>query len=117
MTRAKRDSCLRLLSVGLAVILSACNPGQCLRQSDCPMGATCKKGVCKVPPAAPRQTKDAGNTPSPTDSNANNESTIGSSSISTLADAAASSSGVSTANSGQSSNIDSATDTAATLEP
>lgn len=27
---------------------TACNPGQCLRQSDCPLGSTCKKSLCRV---------------------------------------------------------------------
>lgn len=29
--------------------LAACEPGRCLRHSDCPTGASCKQGVCRLP--------------------------------------------------------------------
>lgn len=109
--------CMNVVWACLAVVLLGCNPGQCLRQSDCPLGAACKKGVCKIPPA-PRKEKDAGGA-SPADTQGNDESTTTSGpNDSTLADASVSdASSVSTANSGQSSNLDSTSDTATTLTP
>lgn len=127
------------LFVSVALLGSlACNPGQCLRQSDCPLGSTCKKGVCKVPKAAPSQ-KDAGRTPArptspvdtsaalvsstdvtsddspdvstaPRDSSARADSTTSDDSTSTQADAAAPST-----DSGQSSILDATSDTSTTL--
>jgi outer membrane biosynthesis protein TonB len=32
------------------LVVTACEPGRCLRHSDCPALATCKRGVCRLPP-------------------------------------------------------------------
>ena len=42
---------LWLLVIGLT-IATGCNVGQCIRQSDCPMGSSCKQGICRLPPKA-----------------------------------------------------------------
>ena len=43
---------LLLLLVGF--LLCSCHSGNCLRKSDCPLGSTCKQGVCRVPPQVQR---------------------------------------------------------------
>jgi len=41
---------LSLSAVGLVLLyLSACTQAECLRESDCPLRATCTQGRCKMP--------------------------------------------------------------------
>jgi hypothetical protein len=110
-----RDVLVLLAGCFTAHVNIACNPGQCLRQSDCPMGSVCKKNMCKVPKPAPAQ-RDAGDKPSTTTTP--NEATVDeqTSSFASSNDAAALSvDAATTAVSEQSSNLDSTSDTATTL--
>lgn len=58
-----------LLLVVCGLASNACNPGNCLRMSDCPLGATCEEGLCRVPPQ-PRT--DAASTQESQDVNSTN---------------------------------------------
>jgi hypothetical protein len=111
LSRNARDVMAALLLGATLISTAACNPGQCLRQSDCPLGSACKKGMCKLPKPAPAP-KDAGSKTSTTTSNdgtANQEvsSPSASNDAAALTDAASVSA--------QSSNLDSSSDMATTL--
>lgn len=109
---APSPSRLAWLVLGATLSLTAaCNPGQCLRQSDCPLGSTCKKGMCQLASKPSSPQKDAGGkspTTAPARSSTDQEATLPSASN----DAALSD--PSTA-SEQSSNLDGGSDTATTL--
>lgn len=48
-----------VLIVGL-FWLGACEPGRCLRHSDCPGEATCSSGVCRLPPKQSKSKAEPG---------------------------------------------------------
>ena len=107
------------LYAALSCLVVGCNPGQCLRQSDCPLGSECKKGMCKVPKPAPAAQRDAGEDATTSEANVVTSSQqASSSSESSPSDASGSSSGSTASDatvSEQSSNLDSTSDTSATV--
>jgi hypothetical protein len=101
---------LLLLMTGLG-----CNPGQCLRQSDCPLGSTCKQGVCRTPPKSTSDESDQSS--SVPDATTSAVSSDGLTPASTSDTASGAHDGGASAVSGQSSNVDAASDTSTTLAP
>jgi hypothetical protein len=101
---------LRWLFVGLLLVtLTACNSGQCLRQSDCPLGSTCKSGMCRIPATS----KPAATTSSDSSSlSSSTTSAASQTSFETFPDDAGDGT-----SSEQSSNLDAASDTSSTVAP
>lgn len=99
----------------LSLLFVGCNPGQCLRQSDCPLGSTCKEGICRTPSKSGGTTNNTSSAPpqSTTARTADDGRETQGSTSSTDADPDA---GVATI-SGQSSNLDSVSDTSSTVGP
>lgn len=102
---------LRWLPVGMLLLaLTACNSGQCLRQSDCPLGSTCKNGMCRIPASSKPESDPS--TDSSSDSSATTSTATSQTSLETLPGDAGD-----VTNSEQSSDLDAESDTSSTVEP
>lgn len=107
----------RFLCVAFVFCLTnvGCNPGQCLRQSDCPLGSTCKQGVCRTPPKNTSAETEPGS--SVTDVTNAPQSAEGTLAPTPSDSTSAADDGGASAVSEQSSNVDTTSDTSTTVPP